>query len=198
MPYLKQHKQRTRERILRSAALLFASQGFERTSIEAVMAHSQLTRGAFYAHFRSKADLYREAMETAASVASPPGTHGARWLEDIFAVARKSGPWSFLATDATSPAPEVRAAYAQAIRALCRKVEQQLGAGQRSGDAARSAVATIVGVLAVSATVDDAPLRDAMATACSEQLARLEEVARPRERETFFWSTHVDVAAPLH
>ena len=61
MRYARGHKNRTRQRIIDSAARLFASKGFAGTSIDDIMRESGLMRGGFYAHFRSKAVLYREA-----------------------------------------------------------------------------------------------------------------------------------------
>lgn len=187
MPYTKEHKQRTRERIVRSATLRFATQGFARTSIEQIMADSQLTRGAFYAYFHSKADLYREAMAHCASAGTPPDNAALDWLRDILGASGKAGPWSFLANDIGSNAPEVRTAYAQRVSALCRRTQEHLGAGQGS-DAALCAVATFVGMLAISATVDDAQLQEALVTACGDCLSRLDEDVRDTAHEGYFWS----------
>ena len=62
MPYPKDHRDRTREHIIESARRLFNQNGFENVSIDAIMAGSGLTRGGFYSYFRSKSDLYVEAM----------------------------------------------------------------------------------------------------------------------------------------
>ena len=61
MRYSPEHKSRTRQRILGTAARLFASKGFAATSIDDVMRNCGLTHGGFYMHFPSKAALYREA-----------------------------------------------------------------------------------------------------------------------------------------
>ena len=55
------HQQRTEatQRALLSAALrIFARDGFEASRIEDIAAATGRTRGAFYAHFRSKEDLF--------------------------------------------------------------------------------------------------------------------------------------------
>jgi TetR/AcrR family transcriptional repressor of nem operon len=198
MPYTKEHKQRTRERIVQSAARLFATQGFARTSIEEIMADSQLTRGAFYSYFRSKADLYGEAMAPCASAGTLPDNAALNWLGDILGATGGTGPWSFLASDIGSNAPEVRAAYAQRVRALCRRAEEHLGAG-RGADAALCAVARFVGMLAISATVDDPQLREALVTACGDCLPLLEEDVRNKDQEGYFWSPPPHGrATPLH
>ena len=63
MPYSKEHKAKSRERILQSAYQLFATRGFNQVTIDEVMQDCSLTRGAFYAHFISKSDLYSEVFQ---------------------------------------------------------------------------------------------------------------------------------------
>lgn len=62
MAHPKHRKQHTRQRILSAAARLFAARGFAATTIDEVMSDCGLTRGGFYAHFRSKTQLHHEAL----------------------------------------------------------------------------------------------------------------------------------------
>lgn len=62
MPWAADHKQKTRLQILDSASQLFTKHGYDKISINQVMQHAGLTRGAFYKHFSSKTDLYSEAI----------------------------------------------------------------------------------------------------------------------------------------
>jgi TetR/AcrR family transcriptional repressor of nem operon len=181
MPYPSGHKQLTRQRIVQSAARLFAARGFAAASIDAIMTDCGLTRGAFYAHFPSKAALYREAMDTVAAPAVPAvPVRGAAWLDRMLEDARAAGfrgtghldHWAFLATDVASREPEVRAAYAQALRRLGRQLED---APQQADALARAAL--VVGLLAIAATVDDERLRNAVTEACRERLERLRDEA---------------------
>jgi AcrR family transcriptional regulator len=55
--------QTTRARIVRSAGDLFASRGYETTSIEAVLEKSRVSRGALYHHFRDKEELFVAVLE---------------------------------------------------------------------------------------------------------------------------------------
>ena len=63
MPYPLGHSEQTRKKIVRSARKLFNRYGFDNVSINQVMANAELTRGAFYAYFDSKSDLYAEVLE---------------------------------------------------------------------------------------------------------------------------------------
>jgi TetR/AcrR family transcriptional regulator, transcriptional repressor for nem operon len=59
MPYPKEHKAKTKDRILSSAVDLFSRYGFDRVSIGQIMNAAKMTHGAFYSHFESKEALYR-------------------------------------------------------------------------------------------------------------------------------------------
>lgn len=63
MRYSAQHKQQTRDRIVRAAARRFRSRGSERAGIGDLMRDLRLTHGGFYRHFDSKEDLFAEAFE---------------------------------------------------------------------------------------------------------------------------------------
>jgi AcrR family transcriptional regulator len=55
--------QATRRRIVTAATKLFASSGYEATSIEVVLARSGVSRGALYHHYDSKAALFAAVLE---------------------------------------------------------------------------------------------------------------------------------------
>jgi TetR/AcrR family transcriptional repressor of nem operon len=62
MPLSKEHKQKTRANILAAAGILFREHGFEGVGIDDIMAKAGMTRGGFYAHFKSKADLFAKVL----------------------------------------------------------------------------------------------------------------------------------------
>jgi TetR/AcrR family transcriptional regulator, transcriptional repressor for nem operon len=55
--YAKEHKQRTRRRIVESAGRRLKSSGVTGSGVATLMADAGLTNGAFYAHFASKDEL---------------------------------------------------------------------------------------------------------------------------------------------
>jgi len=59
MPYAKDHKAKSKNRILTSATELFSRYGFDKVSIAQIMRAAKMTHGAFYAHFESKEALFR-------------------------------------------------------------------------------------------------------------------------------------------
>jgi TetR/AcrR family transcriptional repressor of nem operon len=63
MPYPPGHRDETKATIVRVARRLFNRFGFDGVSVEQIMAEAGLTHGGFYRHFKSKGDLYAEALE---------------------------------------------------------------------------------------------------------------------------------------
>jgi TetR/AcrR family transcriptional repressor of nem operon len=63
MRYSAEHKQQTRQRIVRAAARRFRSRGSEGAGIGDLMRDLRLTHGGFYRHFDSKEGLFAEAFE---------------------------------------------------------------------------------------------------------------------------------------
>ena len=93
------HQVRTEEtqgKILDAAEAVFSEQGFEKTQLEEIAARAGYTRGAIYAHYDSKEDLFlalmdqrvlakvsamRQAVETEAVIAKRPAIFR-RWLRN--------------------------------------------------------------------------------------------------------------------
>lgn len=59
--YSPEHKQQTRQRIVEVARALWKAKGYANISIGQIMKQAGLTHGGFYAHFKSKDDLFAEA-----------------------------------------------------------------------------------------------------------------------------------------
>lgn len=62
MGYPQGHKEQTRQRIVEAARKLWKSEGYKGAGIDRVMKEAGLTRGGFYAHFKSKDDLLDEVL----------------------------------------------------------------------------------------------------------------------------------------
>lgn len=65
MRYEKGHKDTSRQRIMDVAAARFRSDGIAASGLAGIMSDAGLTNGAFYPHFKSKADLVRESLAAA-------------------------------------------------------------------------------------------------------------------------------------
>lgn len=58
MGYSQEHIEKTKNRIIDRAGKMFRSAGYNGVGIDKIMNAAGLTRGGFYAHFRSKAHLF--------------------------------------------------------------------------------------------------------------------------------------------
>lgn len=140
MPWPTEQKQMTRERILGSAVKLFSARGFDNVTINDVMRDAQLTHGAFYAHFKSKHELYAGAIAAATKnsiLAKAQEENGCENLNltkliaaylDIDHVQQKAPPCplAFLATDVANREEEVRLAYTKVYKDLITILNKQL------------------------------------------------------------------------
>ncbi|NQZ22981.1 MAG: TetR/AcrR family transcriptional regulator [Colwellia sp.] len=125
MPYTKKHKENTRIKILESAFRLFTAKGFDGVTVNVIMNDCGLTRGAFYAHFTSKADLYAASLKFSASSSNlaklkPVNISDKEWvsllLDGYLSFEHVQGiqpcPLAFLATDINTRSEETKAVYA--------------------------------------------------------------------------------------
>jgi len=61
MRYAPGHKAETRDRILSAAERAFSIHGYDGVGVDGLAAQAGITSGAFYGHFRSKAEVFRAA-----------------------------------------------------------------------------------------------------------------------------------------
>lgn len=174
MPYPQDHKQKTRRRIVEAARILFNRHGYDRVSIDEIMAESNLTRGGFYAHFSSKEELFAEA------TASFLHGRGAQWHRDsgVDPYAREAimasrmveaylsrkhledldgqCPLIAYATDAARAGKQVRDSYGQLAEAMTWLFENNLdGSPEDRRRRALSMTALCVGGMILARTLKD-------------------------------------------
>lgn len=64
MRYRSSHKQETKEKILKAAGQAFRNKGFGGIGVDGLAEGARLTSGAFYVHFASKLEAFREAVRS--------------------------------------------------------------------------------------------------------------------------------------
>lgn len=176
MPYSQTHKRATRARIVEHARRLFNHRGFSDVSIDEIMAAAGLTRGGFYNHFRTKEDLFVEAVAAYAecnpaehwdTVSFDPAARGAalaRQMVDAYLSHEHLGdvdwhcPLIALPSDVARAGPRVRRAWRQLFETMAGVLGQGAGA---DGDAAArerglALAALCVGAMVAARTFDDA------------------------------------------
>lgn len=172
MPWNESRKSRTRQRILESAAVLFTRQGFDGTSIDNVMEHAGLTRGAFYAHFASKSDLYAEALRCAGLEHHArlkdacPRDRVLAYLSDAHREAETFNcPLACLITDVAQQDERVRDTYTRLFAGFVDHCQGTDSDPEERKQAMQQAVA-LIGGIAISRNLTDERLAQELLDAC--------------------------------
>lgn len=170
MAWDQQHKVRSRQRIIDSAARLFTTKGFDHVGIDEVMADAGLTRGAFYSHFSTKVELYSEAIIAGARKGKSLTEHcdcAQDIIREYLSQEHVAGnvrqcPLAFLVSDISKRDDQIRRTYTRVFAGL---VERLQAAGMDPQTALQQVVLMIGGV-AVSRALDDDELVRKVLKAC--------------------------------
>lgn len=188
MPYPKEHKPRSRQRILDSAYRLFSRRGFEAVAIDDIMADAGMTRGAFYAHFTSKSELYQQALihgivQSPIAQRKPPRVSAKSWLKELLKGylhtdhVRQSGapcPLAFLTTDVAVREPKVRKAYTDSFKSMNRIIAEHAQSFSSCSDRRVLAItAMMIGGVAIARALDDTLLTEELLKSCRTEAERL-------------------------
>lgn len=189
MRYDADHKQQTRERVLKAAAKAIRAEGPHKIGVAAVMAEAGLTHGGFYAHFESKDDFVAAAVgqmfvegraRLDRAVEGRPPAEGLRTYLDFYLSAahrdtRTAGcPLPFLSADAPRLAAPSRERFAQGVADLTDRLAQVLAAVGRpdAGEAAGSMLSEMVGAVALARADPDPARSDAILARTRASLQR--------------------------
>ena len=178
MPYSKDHKSRSKDRILQSATELFCRYGFDKVSISQIMKLARMTHGAFYAHFESKEALFNASfLETfrrsrVARLAKGPFSikHLTKLVTDYLNLrALKDradpGPEAILFNEIGSDRPEIKQLYEDAYERMKKMLEKRITALGRLkklpfkpdretvSEKARAILASMVGAVAIAKSI---------------------------------------------
>lgn len=185
MPYTKAHKDKTRERILENAFRLFAIRGFEGVTIDDLMSNCGLTRGAFYAHFTSKAELYREALKYRANSTKlanlkPEDISNKQWLslllntylslEHVKGERSLSCPLAFLAADINMQDTAIKTAYADVYNGMNTAIMEYASSYCDCDEQdVLSVTAMMIGAVAIARTLQNQDSIENLLAACRRE-----------------------------
>jgi TetR/AcrR family transcriptional repressor of nem operon len=172
MRYEADHKEHTRQKVLRAAARAIRAEGPHKVAVAKVMARADLTVGGFYAHFASKDDLIAAAIEQMFAEATsqamlamaerPPaealGAYIDFYLSPTHRDARATGcPMPSLAADLPRLTPKARERFATGVKQLRGQLTARLALlGRDDAEAdASSAVAEMVGAVSLARAEPD-------------------------------------------
>jgi len=195
MPYAKDHKQKTRARIIEVARVLFNRHGFQDVTINMIMSESNLTRGGFYNHFESKEALYRSAVSSflmgrgaqwraeAGVDTGNPGPDMARQMIDGYLSAEHLGdldgqcPMIALPSDIARANPQVQGAYQELLTAMVSLFEGSLDDTEHSRQKALSLAALCVGGMILARTLPNSELANEVREAALTQAQSIANAA---------------------
>lgn len=185
--YTPQHKDETRERILKAAAKEFRSQGYANATIPGIMETADLTVGGFYKHFESKATLFAEMFRETLRKSSERSielkdligeTHWAEALADRYLTMihrenlRGGCVMAALASDMPRAEPEAKRAYEDE---LVKYMETLAEAFDGDREKALAFQAMLIGGLIMARGIESPDLAEEILRACRREAARIHE-----------------------
>jgi len=189
MPYSSKHKQKSRDKILDSALKLFTHHGYDKVTIDQLMEHAGLTRGAFYAHFSNKSDIYAEAIlavikRSESLLPQNKDASDKQWLKDLFFAylshehvnqQAASCPLAFLATDVANREPQARKAYTDVYKQLNALIKAKLTNGQSDDNTSFAITAMMIGGVALGRALNEVETVEKVLDSCRQTALRLLE-----------------------
>ena len=187
MPYTKEHKDKTRKKILQSAFQLFTAKGFDGVTVNELMENCGLTRGAFYAHFSGKSALYNESLKFAASASKlselkPNNISDKTWLGQLLdgylSLNHVNGirpcPLAFLATDIVTQDQEAKETYTKVYEGMNKAIMTYTKTFHSCHqDKILSVTAMIIGAVAISRTLEDQKTVVKLLTSCRLEVGKI-------------------------
>lgn len=187
MRYDSEHKQRTREKVLKAAAKAIRAEGPHRIGVATVMGKAGLTHGGFYAHFDSKDDLVAAAIgqmfeETRSkwerlTESHEPADALRAYIDFYLSTAHRDAvsagcPIPLLAPELRRLGKPARDQFASGVARLTERLRTQLQLLNlpNAADEASSMLAEMIGALSLSRAEPDAARSDAILDSSKQRL----------------------------
>ena len=192
MRYDKGHKDASRRRIMEVAGERFRSNGIAASGLAGIMSDAGLTNGAFYPHFKSKADLVREsvaaAMEDQARLFGDlgPGADLETALAGYLSAEHRDSPatgctLAALLPELTREPLETRELWADHFMTAVNRLASALPAETSDRQAAAIGIyATLVGALQLARVAKGTPLSDRILAAGADACRKIAGLEVPQ------------------
>jgi TetR/AcrR family transcriptional repressor of nem operon len=193
MRYEKGRKDASRSRIMEVAAERFRDDGIAASGLASIMSDAGLTNGAFYPHFKSKAELVRESVaaaleEQSAQIRQALASGGLTMAIDAYlSREHRDNPGRGCASAALLPEiarqpSETRQVYTDDFLALVRQVSAHLPPQTRDPDSVALGIfATLIGTLQLARAVEGTELSDRILAAGADAARALIQPRHDRE-----------------
>lgn len=175
-------KEESRARILASAGRGFRSQGYGALGVDGLARGAGVTSGAFYAHFKSKAEAFRAAVteglrDLRDGIERMRADHGSDWRTRFISFYMSDRRTCDLAQSCAlqSLTGDVARSDDAARHAFTTEFREVVAAAALDGDqeAAIALLAMLAGGVSIARAVDDPELADQIARAVERAAARL-------------------------
>jgi TetR/AcrR family transcriptional regulator, transcriptional repressor for nem operon len=185
MPYPAGHRAAVKKNIIDSARKLFNRHGFERISLNQIMAGAGLTHGGFYSYFKSKSDLYAAVLGCfftdpewkscwegvhvdLSSTDVGPQVVRAYLSRQHFEDVENSCPMVALPTDVARSGVSAKRAFETVFKAMVSVLERSLIRNGKPRRATAQGIAALaIGGMVVARTMVDRALADELRAACT-------------------------------
>lgn len=187
MGYPQGHKQKTRERIVLAARKLWKRDGYDGASVDKVMAEAGLTRGGFYAHFKSKDDLLVEALsETLAAETinrlKEEGINDEKVMRQMIVdfyiskMHRDHPDRGCPLTALTQEAARFGSGPRKVLACLVDRFSRWLAGGQSSRQNGLTALSLMVGAVTLARAIEDESLSDEILEVSKKEVKRILQI----------------------
>ena len=185
MRYPKDHKEKSRQRLITEAGKAFRKQGYGMIGVDGLAKSADLTSGAFYVHFASKKEAFLESLrigleELRSGIATFREAGKSGWLSKFakFYLGEKRTcdlgegcALPSLSSDVERAGDEARLVYETKLREIAHEMAEGLPGKERERmNEAWSDLALLLGGLTLARTVHDAKLSKEIAEAVLKKL----------------------------
>jgi TetR/AcrR family transcriptional repressor of nem operon len=192
-------KRETHQRILKAAGHIARREGLRAASVPRVMRGAGLTVGGFYAHFPSKTAMDAELVR--AMLGELPGfwlralghSSGLEWIERAvgryLSLAHRDNPggcpYPAVLSEVAKAAPEVRAAFAEAVELLVCAYATHTPPlpGMSPRQRAMATIATMIGAVLFARSTRGTPISEEVLAACQSLLLPEHQATAHRRRK---------------
>lgn len=198
MPYAKNHKAKSKDRILTSSIELFSRYGFDKVSIGQIMRAAKLTHGAFYNHFESKEALFKasflETLKRSRAARLVKGPLSVKHLSDLvkhywnlreLEKNSKSGPEAVLFNEVGNENGNIKDVFEKSYDNLKKMVEIRLVAlgklkqlslnmdRETAAEKARAILSLLIGAVVVARTISHEEEQRSILEAAQKQILNM-------------------------
>jgi TetR/AcrR family transcriptional repressor of nem operon len=203
MPYPEGHRVEVKKKIVESARRLFNRHGFEQVSLDEIMSGAGLTHGGFYNYFKSKSDLYVEALSCfftdpewkncweGVEINPSSEDFGAQVIRAYlshqhFDDVENSCPMVALPGDVTRGDARLKRAFETVFAAMVNILERSMnGRGRDAHVRAQATAALCIGGMVIARAMENRRAADALRDACMRVALQLAgSTERPAKRRT--------------